>query len=221
MIIVIDGPAGAGKSTTAREVARRAGLDYVDSGAIYRAFTVLFNHYDKDQTRFLNSLDQHSMQFEFRLDQARVLLDQKEITDTIRMPQVNDHVSEVAKMPVIRQRVREILQNTSKNKKVIMEGRDLGTVVFPDAEIKFFLTADARSRAQRRFDELQRNGETVSFEEVCRNVEKRDQIDSTRNIAPLRKADDAIVIDSSGMSFEEQVARILMYIDQYRTAKIY
>ncbi len=213
MIVVIDGPAGAGKSTTAREIARRTGFDYVDSGAMYRGFTYLYRLHGFDRSSLLKKLADHRLRFEFHVTDARAFHGDREITNEIRSDSVNDRVSEVAAMAEVREAVRHMLRKVSKNRNVVLEGRDLGTVVFPDADFKFFLTADPTARARRRYEERIGRGETqVSLEDVRRNVEKRDHIDSTRDIAPLKKADDAVEIDSTFLTFEEQVTRILEHI---------
>jgi len=217
LIIVIDGPAGAGKSTTAKEVARRAGFDYVDSGAMYRGFTYLYLLYDRDRARLIEKLDNHGLRFEFHITEARVFHGEKDITADIRSDSVNSRVSEVAAMEEVRNAVRQLLRDVSADSDVVLEGRDLGTVVFPDADFKFFLTADPEARARRRYDERIQKGEQVSLEQVRENVETRDRIDSTRDIAPLRKADDAVEIDSTLLTFEEQVTRILKHVRNIST----
>ncbi|MDG5768052.1 (d)CMP kinase [Balneolales bacterium ANBcel1] len=217
MIIVIDGPAGAGKSTTAREIARQTGFDYVDSGAIYRGLTYLFTVCGNDQFEFLEKIQSHGLRFDFKGTEARVFNRGREITRDIRSGVINDHVSRVAAMPEVREVVRGILREESGNRNVVLEGRDLGTDVFPDADLKFFLTADQKARARRRYDESIEKGESVTYEEVLQNVEKRDRIDSTRAVAPLKKADDAIEIDSTSMTFDEQVTRIMEHIRSKRT----
>lgn len=209
---MIDGPAGAGKSTTAMEVARQTGFDYVDSGAIYRGFTYLYLLNDRDRSRLQKELNEHGLHFDFHITQARVFYRNREITRDIRTNRVNDYVSEVAAMPEVRDTVRRILRNLSRDRDVVMEGRDLGTVVFPDADCKFFLTADTTERARRRYNERINKGEQVSMDEIRMNVELRDRIDTTRDIAPLKKADDAITIDSTSLTFAEQVARIMDHV---------
>ena len=213
MIIVIDGPAGAGKSTTAKEIARRTGYDYVDSGAMYRGFTYLYLLLDLDRNRLPELLKDHNLRFDFHVTDARVFHGDRDITDEIRSDKVNDRVSEVAAMAGIREAVRQMLREESKDRNVVLEGRDLGTVVFPDADLKFFLTADPAARARRRYEERIDKGDTqISIDDVRKNVEKRDHIDSTRDIAPLKKAEDAVEIDSTFLTFDEQVTRILDYI---------
>lgn len=213
MIIVIDGPAGAGKSTTAKAIARKTGFDYVDSGAVYRGFTYLFLSLGTDQTRFLETLDDHKLHFEFNVTEARAFLSDKEITHSIRTDEVNNLVSDVAAMAEVRSAVQRILRKVSSSSNVILEGRDLGTVVFPDADYKFFLTADPAARAKRRYNERIQTGEQVSLDEIRKSIERRDHIDSNREIAPLKKAEDAIELDSTTMTFEEQVAQIMQHIN--------
>lgn len=216
VIIVIDGPAGVGKSTTARQVASECSLDYVDSGAMYRGLTYLYLQMGSDSARFYERIENHGLTFDFRENQARVFFSGNEISMQIRSPEVNRHVSRIAFDPRVRELIRCLLRNTVQNRGAVLEGRDLGTVVFPDADLKFFLTADVKTRARRRYDEMIRNGETVSFRQVIDNVKERDHLDSNRTVAPLRKAEDAIEIDSTNMTFEQQVARILDYVREYR-----
>lgn len=214
MIIVIDGPAGAGKSSTAKEVARHTGFDYVDSGAIYRGFTYLYVICDYESSRFLNVLDDHGLDFDFKGLDARVYYKNRDVTREIRSKTVNDCVSKVATLQEVRDQVRNVLRQRSGHGSVVLEGRDLGSVVFPDADLKIFLTADQAARAQRRYAEELEKGRDVTFEEVLQNVRERDRVDSTRTIDPLKKADDAIVIDSTSLSFDEQVRKILEIVGQ-------
>lgn len=220
MIIVIDGPAGSGKSTTAKEVARRAGIDYVDSGAIYRSFAYLFNENSEDKALFLSLIKKAPFRYTFDLTEAKVFMGEEEITEKIRTKEVNSSVSQIAALPEVRAKVKKILHEVARNKTVILEGRDLGTAVFPDAKLKFYLTADPEARALRRYDELKKSGINLSFDQVKENLEKRDQMDSTRALAPLKKAEDAIEIDSTHLTFDEQVSKILHYIRDIRTIPI-
>ncbi len=185
---------------------------------MYRGFTYLYLECDQDRTRLIEILDNHGLRFEFHITEARVFHGEKEITGDIRSDSVNSRVSEVAAMEEVRNTVRQLLRDVSMDRDVVLEGRDLGTVVFPDADLKFFLTADPEARARRRYDERIRKGEQVSLKQVRENVETRDHIDSTRDIAPLKKADDALEIDSTFLTFEEQVTRILKYIRNRFTA---
>ncbi|MDI6400394.1 (d)CMP kinase [Balneolaceae bacterium ANBcel3] len=212
MIIVIDGPAGSGKSSTAKAVARKTGYDYVDSGAIYRALAYLYNTLGKDQRSLLEKLEDHQLHFDFNHTDVRVRHMDTDITEAIRSMPVNQSVSEVAAMPEVREVVRKLLRDITQGKNAVLDGRDLGTVVFPDADLKIFLTADLETRAARRFEELSGQPFEGSLEEIKTNLQKRDTLDSQREVAPLRKADDAMIVDSTHLSFDEQVARILNYI---------
>lgn len=218
MIIVIDGPAGAGKSTTAREIARRTGIDFADSGAVYRGFTLLWLRMQCDLEQLPHLAREQGLRFDFRGDDVRVYLEGEDVSDEIRSGRVNDCVSEVATHAAVRDQVTRILKETALSQDVIMEGRDLGTVVFPQADLKFFLTADVQTRAERRFREFEQKGIAVRYEDVLQNVSARDKRDSERAIAPLKKASDAIEVDSSGMTFEEQMQAILAHIDRYRAS---
>ena len=185
---------------------------------MYRGFTYLYLKHGQDRSRLIEILDDHGLRFDFHITEARVFHGETEITGEIRSDSVNRHVSEVAAMEEVRDTVRRLLRDVSRGRQVVLEGRDLGTVVFPDADLKFFLTADPEARARRRYEERIRKGEQVSLEQVRDNVDTRDRIDSTRDIAPLRMADDAVEIDSTFLTFEEQVARILQYIRNTPTA---
>ncbi len=179
---------------------------------MYRGFTYLYLKHGKDRSRLAGLLDDHGLRFEFHSTEARVFHGEMEITSDIRSDIVNSHVSEVAAMEEVRNAVRLLLRDASANGNAVLEGRDLGTVVFPDADYKFFLTADPEARARRRYDERIRKGEQVSLQQVRENVDTRDRIDSSRDIAPLKKADDAVEIESTSLTFEEQVTRILQHI---------
>ncbi len=222
MIVVIDGPAGAGKSTTAQAVARKAGLDYIDSGAIYRGFTVLYNELKHDRASFFEAIKQERLRFEFDRDVSRVYLDKSEITEELRSPSVNDNVSVVAAMPEVRNQVTVELKKAVGASDCIAEGRDLGTVVFPEAELKFFLTADLDERARRRQLEMESKVEYSAdskFQNVKENLQQRDTIDSSRKEAPLQKAKDAIELDTTSLSFDRQVQIITEAIERVRTQR--
>lgn len=209
MIVVIDGPAGAGKSSTAKAVAKKADLHYIDSGAMYRGFTALYLACHRETTLFFEELTNNRVRFSFEKDTARVFLDGNDITDYIRSSEINDHVSEVAAMSQVRAEVLVQLKQIvlSEPGSYIAEGRDLGTVVFPDADLKIFLTADLHIRAQRRFSET--HDAQADIQRITNNLESRDRKDSAREEAPLLKAHDAVEIDTTHMSFEEQVEVIL------------
>jgi len=208
-VIVLDGPAGAGKSTVAREVARRLGLPFLDTGAIYRAITLVMQRKgippaDSDELR--EALENFSISF----SETRVFVGDEDVTDAIRTPDIDAGVSPYSALPA----VREALLGFQRSKKtfgLVAEGRDMGTVVFPDADLKIFLTASPEQRAQRRCSERAAKGEPSDYEETLRKVIERDRIDSTRDTAPLKPADDAIQLDTTGMPFEEVVDTIMQY----------
>lgn len=209
MIIVIDGPAGSGKSSTAKAIANRINIRYLDSGALYRALTYLWINAGKP--------DKHSL-FEFLPDinlevksdnlAFTVIVNGVDVSEKIRQHSVSKRVSEIAAMPRAREFVNNFMRNLVKENAYIADGRDLGTAVFPDADLKFFMDASIEERAQRRFKELKEKGSTVTLKEVIQNLKDRDYQDSNREADPLRKAEDAIVIDTTGKTFDEQVSEM-------------
>lgn len=213
-IIAIDGPAGAGKSTVAKRLADALGFVLVDTGAMYRlvAFAARAAGVSWDDGAAVGSLARalvarNALAFErdARLG-VRAVLDGTDVTDAIRTPDVGMGASTVSAHPSVRDALLDLQRQTGRRGGVVLEGRDIGTVVFPDAEIKFFLTARPEVRARRRFEELLARGTRTSFEQTLRDVRQRDLQDTTRPVAPLREAADAIVVDSSDMSIEETVA---------------
>jgi cytidylate kinase len=215
--IAIDGFSSTGKSTIAKQLAKHLGYVYVDSGAMYRAVT-----YFAMQNKFISSeefkvasliqqLDAITISFQFNPEKgfAEVYLNGENIEHQIRTLEVSSFVSKVAAIPEVRYLLVKQQQKFGKDKGVVMDGRDIGTVVFPYAELKLFMTASADTRAQRRFDELIERGDNVNFEDVLKNVQERDYIDSHREDSPLVKADDAIEIDNSHLSREEQFEKVL------------
>lgn len=209
MMIVIDGPAGSGKSSTARAVAERTGFEFLDSGAFYRAVTLLYLQCNRDQNSFFEQLKTCSLNAGFSNGVFRIQLNGVEITDEIRKQEVSESVSEVAALPEARDVVNGHLREFVKTGSFIADGRDLGTAVFPNAEFKFFFEASAEKRAERRQKELLKAGQQVSFEAVLENIKSRDFQDSNREVAPLRKADDAIVLDTGSMTLEEQIQFVI------------
>lgn len=217
IVIAIDGHSSCGKSTMAKALAREVGYVYVDSGAMYRAVTLhalragLFGPDGIDEAALGAALP--SVSVSFRLDEAtglpRTLLNGEDVEDEIRTQDVASHVSPVAALPAVRAALTRQQQELGRAKGIVMDGRDIGTAVFPDAELKIFVTASDEVRARRRFDEMQAKGSTVSFAEVLENVRERDRIDSTRAVNPLRQADDALVLDNSHLTREEQSAWLL------------
>lgn len=213
MIVVIDGPAGSGKSSTARAVAHELNIQYLDSGALYRAVTYLFLESEQSLPKFFESL--YSVQLTFKFDKEfQVTLNGERITEAIRDPMVSEHVSRIAAMTKVREYINALMKKTVQNDLYIADGRDLGTAVFPKAECKFFMIADLEIRAKRRHQELNTNGIKVSYSEVIAEIKRRDKIDSTRDNDPLKQADDAILIDSSAFSFDEQVQYIVKKIKE-------
>lgn len=211
MIIVIDGPAGSGKSTTARAVAQKLDIEYIDSGALYRAVTLLFIDSAGDEA-FFDRLEQQSVSFRYANDRFEVYIDTTNVTSKLRNAAVAEHVSAVAAMPRVRLFVNEVMRQTVKDGVYIAEGRDLGTAVFPDAALKFFMKADVDERAKRRYAELQKDNANITLEAVKKNILHRDKTDSKRERDPLKKAPDAIEFDTTDMTFDEQVRKICMII---------
>lgn len=214
--IAIDGPAGAGKSTVAKRVAQHWGLLYIDTGAMYRSVTLkaLELGLDLNQTDELTKLASQTSIKLLPGQKQTVLLDGRDVTEEIRTPEVTRHVSIVAKNPGVRgelvKRQREMARETG----VVMDGRDIGTVVLPHANAKFFLTASAEERARRRAKELEDNGYTVDIQKLTKEIEERDYMDSHREVSPLIPAADAVIIDSSGMNIEEVVEAINTWIEK-------
>ena len=219
--IAIDGFSSTGKSTLAKQLAKHLGYVYVDTGAMYRAVTffAMQNGYITkdffDKQTLINSLPYIKLHFEFNanLGFAEMFLNDVNIETEIRTLEVSNFVSLVAEVSQVRAKLVEQQQQMGKGKGIVMDGRDIGTVVFPKAELKIFMTASSETRAQRRFSELQEKGQTVSFEEVLKNVEDRDYIDTHRDDSPLRKADDAIEIDNSYLTREEQFNAVLEMVE--------
>ncbi|MBU94651.1 MAG: cytidylate kinase [Balneola sp.] len=213
MIVVIDGPAGSGKSSTARAVAHELNIQYLDSGALYRAVTYLFLESEQSLPKFFESL--YSVQLTFKFDnEFHVSLNGEVITEAIRDPKISLHVSGIAAMTKVREFINAIMKKAVQHGLYIADGRDLGTAVFPNAKCKFFMTADLETRAKRRRQELDSKGIQVSYSEVVAEIKRRDQIDSTREEDPLKQADDAILVDSSAFSFDEQVQYIVKKIKE-------
>ena len=206
--IAIDGPSGAGKSTIAKAVAKALDIDYIDTGAMYRAIGYKI---DKEGVPFEEGAALAALLDATDIDfvSGDIILDGVIVNDLIRTPEVSMLASKCAALPSVRAKLVEIQRGMGQRKSVIMDGRDIGTNVLKDAEYKIFLTASAEERAQRRFKELQEKGETQTYEEVLEDVKQRDYNDMTRELNPLRKADDAIELDTTGMGIDEVVAAVL------------
>ena len=212
--IAIDGLSGCGKSSTAKSVAKKLGYTFIDTGAMYRSVTLFFiqNNIDLNDPKAVDSaLDQITIEFRFNkeLQKAETYLNQQNVEEEIRKLYVAEKVSQVAALKPVRVAMVRQQQEMGKAKGVVMDGRDIGSVVFPDAELKVFMTASTEVRAERRKAELEAKGEVVDLEEIMKNLEERDRIDSTRAESPLIKVDDAIEIDTSHLEFNDQVEKVL------------
>ena len=222
IIIAIDGHSSCGKSTMAKALAQQVGYIYVDSGAMYRAVTLfalreqLFNADGSVQAETLQAR-MSDVKVHFKLDPDTHLpvtyLNEERVEDEIRTLEVSQHVSPIAALPFVREAMTAAQQAMGEEKGIVMDGRDIGTAVFPHAELKIFVTASAEVRAQRRFDELQAKGLPASYEDILKNVQERDYIDSHREVSPLRQAEDALVLDNSHLTREEQNQWLLQQFD--------
>jgi len=215
MIIAIDGPAGAGKSTVAKILAQKLGFLYIDTGAMYRALTLkaIEQKIDvKDSGRLIKMAEATKIDLVSQDGRLKVLLDGREVSREIREPRVTKLVSDVAKIKGVREAMLKLQRALGKVSDSVLEGRDIGTVVFPDAEKKFYLDAKFNERVDRRYKELKEASREVKSEEVAQDLNNRDTIDSSREFAPLKKADDAVYIDTTNMTIEEVVGKILSYI---------
>ena len=210
--IAIDGFSSCGKSTMAKDLAREVGYIYIDSGAMYRAVTLyclnngLFTAEGIDTVKLEAAIPSIQISFQLNPETGRPMtfLNGENVEDRIRTMEVSTRVSPVAALPFVREALVKLQQEMGKEKGIVMDGRDIGTAVFPDAELKIFVTASAEIRAQRRYDELKAKGQEASFEEILANVKERDHIDQNREVSPLRKAEDALLLDNSNLTIEEQ-----------------
>ena len=215
--IAIDGFSSTGKSTLAKQLSNHLGYVYVDTGAMYRAVTffamqngyITPDYFDKET--LINSLQFIKLHFEFnpKVGFAEMYLNNENVENQIRTMEVSNNVSRVAEVSQVRAKLVEQQQEMGKEKGIVMDGRDIGTVVFPDAELKIFMNASPETRAKRRFDELQGKGQHVTYDEVLKNVQERDYIDTHRDDSPLVKASDAIEIDNSNLNRDEQFQKVL------------
>lgn len=211
-VVTMDGPAAAGKSTTARAVAMQLGFLYIDTGALYRALAlkVLEEGISPDEPdQILQCVRETELDLSGSPDHPHVRMDGRDVSDAIRTPEVSEMSSRLAAQPGVRRRLVEIQRSLRARGPLVGEGRDLGTVVFPDADVKIYLDADARTRTRRRYRELHERGLPVTLEDVHQEIDRRDRRDRERDDSPLRVAADATVVDTSGMDIEEQVAAVL------------
>lgn len=216
--IAIDGPAGAGKSTMAKYLAKEMGYMYVDTGAIYRTvglFMTICGISPKDADGVARLIDEVNVDIAYDEDGSqRMLLNGSDVTDDLRTPEMSDCASKISTLPVVRDYLLEVQRDLAKRYDVIMDGRDIGTVVLPKADVKIYLTASAEVRAKRRLDDLLRAGEKVTFEKVLEDMRQRDHRDMTRPVAPLKQAKDAVLLDTSDFSLEESVAAMKAIIKE-------
>lgn len=209
--IAIDGPSGAGKSTIAKAVAKKLGIDYIDTGAMYRAIGYKMREEGieaDDRTGLAHMLDNTEIDFAH----GDIILDGTVVNDKIRTPDISQRASVCSAIPEVREKLVQLQRAMGAKKSVIMDGRDIATNVLKDAQYKFFLTASPEERAERRYKELLEKGEDITFDEVLADIKKRDHNDMTRKLNPLRKADDALEVDTTGLSIEEVIDHILKEI---------
>ena len=216
--IAIDGPAGAGKSTIAKQIAKRLNYIYVDTGAMYRTVTLFAMRHnlfladgEVDTDALRKCMPEIEVSFRFNEETGRpdAYLNGECVEKVIRSIEVSNHVSKVAAIPFVREAMVDQQRRMGAEKGIVMDGRDIGTTVFPDAELKIFVTASSKVRAQRRYDELKEKGMPADFDEILKNVEERDYIDSHREVSPLRQAPDALLLDNSEMTIPEQNAWLM------------
>lgn len=218
--IAIDGPSGAGKSTIAKAVAGKLGIDYIDTGAMYRAIGYKMREKgipDDDPERLESMLEDTDIDFAG----GNIILDGEVVSDKIRTSDISKRASVCSALPAVRKKLVDIQRDMGRRKSVIMDGRDIGTNVLKDAEYKFFLTASAEERAGRRYKELVEKGEEISFDAVLDDIKQRDHRDTTRKLNPLRKAEDAVEIDTTGLSIEEVINLILEEIQKNGYSKTF
>jgi cytidylate kinase len=217
IIITIDGWSSCGKSTLAIQLAKKLGYIYIDSGAMYRAITLYFlrNHVDwTDEKEVLDALANITLEFQYNPlhDKSEILLNGENVEYVIRDLVIAEKVSDVAAIKSVREFAVTQQQKMGEKKSIVMDGRDIGTVVFPKAELKIFMTADNAVRVERRFKELYEKNPNVTIEEVKNNLEMRDYIDSHREVSPLRKADDALILDNTNLTPEEQLSLAIKWV---------
>ena len=213
--VAIDGPSGAGKSTVARAVAARMGYVYVDTGAMYRAIGLAVYRRGitgEDTAGIIASLPTVDISLAYQDGMQPVLLNGEDVSEAIRTPEIAQYASKVSAVPEVRRFLLDVQRDMAKNSNILMDGRDIGTVILPDAPVKIFLTASAKTRAERRYRELKEKGQQVTLEGVLADIQARDRQDTTRAVAPLRQADDAVLLDTSALDLEQSIAAVLRII---------
>lgn len=223
LVVAIDGYSSCGKSTLAKALAKKLGFIYIDSGAMYRAVTLYFirNHVNTKDTEAVKDALQHiELNFHSRDYQSHITLNGEEVSEEVRQMPVSENVSEVSAIKLVRQEMVKQQQRMGKSKNIVMDGRDIGTKVFEDAQVKLFMTADPKIRAERRFKEMQSKGDvTTTLEEVFENLAHRDYADTTRTESPLTRADDAIILDNTNITEDEQLQFALSKVQPFLTEK--
>jgi cytidylate kinase len=215
MIIAVDGPAGAGKSTVSKILAQKLGFLYIDTGAMYRALTLkaIESKIDaQDASRLIEMARSSNIDLTSNQDSLRVFLDGRDVTGFIREPRITKLVSDIARIKGVREAMLTIQRRLGKQKDSVLDGRDIGTVVFPDADRKFYIDAEFNERVRRRYKELKELGQDVTLKDIESDLQNRDRIDSTREFAPLKKAEDAVYIDTTHMTIAEVVEALLKHI---------
>ncbi len=214
IIIAIDGYSSCGKSTLAKGLAKTLGYTYIDSGAMYRAATlfcmnnnIIDNNENVDMEKLMSEIDNIDIRqvYNKKTNKNETFLNNENVEDEIRKIAVSNFVSTISKIKAVRSKLVNIQRNMAKDKRIVMDGRDIGTVVFPDAELKIFMTADTKTRAKRRYDEYMKNNTKIDFETVEQNIKKRDNIDENRKESPLRRPKDAIILDNTNMNIDQQL----------------
>ncbi|UZJ63672.1 (d)CMP kinase [Sphingobacterium sp. KU25419] len=221
-IIAIDGFSSCGKSTVAKALAKKLKFVFIDSGAMYRAVTLYFIREGvdvEDDAAVAQALENIHIDFIPNLEKTEIHLNDEDISDEIRQMYISDKVSEVSTIKAVRQAMVAQQQKLGRRRNIVMDGRDIGTTVFPDADMKIFMTADPQVRANRRYLELTNKGEQVTMDEIVKNLAHRDHIDSTREESPLRKADDAIILNNSYMTQEDQLKFVIEEYTKRRASK--
>lgn len=212
MIIAIDGPSGAGKSTVAKQVSNKLNYEYIDTGAMYRALA--YKAYKNNIKISENKIDDMLLNTKIDYFNNNIFLDNENVEDFIRSENISILASEISMLKNVRTKMVDLQRQIAKNKNIIMDGRDIGTIVFPNADFKFFVTASVEKRAKRRYNELKLKGLNVLYDDILSDIKTRDENDSNREISPLKMAADAILIDTTDMKIEEVVNKIIIHISE-------